>query len=84
MKPNKVTVKQKHIKIGTKGSTSYCPIAYSLKEKFKSEYVFVNEEEIWIDGQEYKTPRSAQRFISKFDNHKNSVKPFNFILKENL
>ena len=73
-----VKVTQEHIDKGRRRATSACPIALALKEQLGHEVV-VGEFStyIGINSDSIPLPRSAQRFVARFDRGK-PVKPFNF------
>lgn len=75
-----IKVTKKHINNGEMGSPWLCPIADALMETIQSNNVCVASR-ITIDNNDYKLPRSAERFIRRFDEGK-PVKPFNFFLVE--
>jgi hypothetical protein len=78
----KICVTLDHINRGERVWSTDCPIALALKESYK--YAIVSPDRIIVTtGSGHIaafTPRSARRFISRFDLGK-SVKPFNFILE---
>lgn len=78
-----ISVKSHHIKEGRKGSPLNCPIALALKEQEIFSDPVVGKDEIHlvrgITFVTYRMPRSAKRFIKKFDASK-KVNPFNFVL----
>ncbi len=90
----KINVTQKHINKGKRMKICECPIAHAVSEHFqidsKDKLVEVGIEDATIyndkDKEIYKLytlPRSASRFVVKFDDKgRNAVKPFNFFLKE--
>ncbi len=57
-----------------------CPIAQAIRRQLKTNMVSVCGE-IIIRGTNYKVPRAAERFMTRFDSNK-PVKPFEFTLKE--
>lgn len=76
----KIKVTEKHIKSGARGKMTYCPIALALSESgWRTPYVLPTEARKGKYGKIHQLPRSAQRFISRFDSSK-PVKPFNFVL----
>lgn len=83
-----VTVKWKHIRTGKSRNRTRCPIALALREQGlvgEGSILLVDESEVEYEENGFfhfsTLPRSAQRFIQKFDQHK-PVKPFRFILEE--
>lgn len=92
MKGNLIKVEQKHINKGKRGKCRFCPIALALKDRGLT-HIFVDADTVSFirtvkhEGSWYTEiagcdlPRSARRFIKKFDKEgKNAVKPFNFYL----
>lgn len=77
----KIKVTQDHIDRGKAFNCGYCPVALAIREQ--AETVAVSRREVRITAWHYDLPRSAQRFIDRFDLRK-PVKPFTFILKEAL
>jgi hypothetical protein len=77
----KIVVRRKHIRDGSKGSRYWCPIALALRELGygMNAYLAVEEEKVTLGGYEFALPRSARRFIVRFDDKK-PVKPFTFRL----
>lgn len=76
----KIKVTEKHIKSGARGKMNYCPIALALAESgWRTPYVLPTEARKGKYGKIRQLPRSAQRFISRFDSSK-PVKPFNFMI----
>jgi hypothetical protein len=61
-----------------------CPIALAVKDTFTTDSVTVSETNVVVNALYYDLPRSAQRFIQKFDSYKfenvKPVKPFKFFL----
>lgn len=77
----KIIVTKQNIKDGIKGDSRNCPVALAIKKEYPICDVSAAEDYIYLGDYEYKVPRSVQRFITKFDKVKSSVKPFCFILK---
>lgn len=80
----KIHVTAQDIKKGRKCNNFKCAISLALEREFNTSEAFVNKTSfglysngILCDGD---FPRSARRFINKFDKQKNLVKPFNFIV----
>ena len=79
-----IKVGQKHIDDGIPLSCSVCPIALAIDET-TGKFATVGNSLCSISEQDIDTmmnielPRSAQRFIRRFDNGQ-PVKPFNFYL----
>jgi len=79
----KIKVTKKHIKDGG-GCVINCPIALAAREigleldVYGEQYASVWDSDTWKRTY-YDLPRSARRFIKRFDSDK-KVKPFNFIL----
>lgn len=70
------------IKDGIPKSGTCCPIALAIDEAFPNKYLCENvlyKTAEFKQGIRVDLPRSAQRFIKRFDADK-SVKPFNFYL----
>jgi len=84
-----IKVTQEHIDSGITNSCYKCPIALAVNELVKPSGILVGASVNTLSIRYFKndklntflTPRSAQRFIKRFD-RKLSVKPFNFYLKE--
>lgn len=85
----KVQVKSKHIREGRYLSDSECPIALAIREQVPTaRYIKVGKVRVapTTDGgvciiqQAFPLPRSAQRFITRFDEFRTNNKPFSFIL----
>lgn len=57
-----------------------CPIALAVKDTFTTDSVTVSETNVVVNALYYDLPRSAQRFIQKFDENVKPVKPFKFFL----
>lgn len=77
-----IKVKRKHIINGRRGSCKVCPIAKALVEQFDTTMVNVDGEFAQVNLVSSKLPRSASRFIDRFDDGK-KVKPFNFFWEAN-
>jgi hypothetical protein len=88
-----INVLAKHIKASRrsqKESESFfdlehsCPIALAVRDTFTTDSVTVSETNVVVHGLYYDLPRSAQRFIQKFDSYPfenvKPVKPFKFFL----
>ncbi len=83
-----IEVAQKHIKDGIKFKTEFCPVALALKDfgfenvNVKTNYVQFREKyDRSLTLYNIILPRSARRFINRFDSSKN-VEPFKFWLVE--
>lgn len=78
-----IKVTKNCIKDGAPSCGSCCPIALAIDDTFPSMYLcdFVTKTKVKIRKirKTIALPRSAQRFIERFDYGK-SVKPFNFYL----
>ena len=79
MKQVIVKVAERHIKCGTPEDGGRCPIALALRGITK-DYVVVEYRHVEIGGKITALPKSARKFIHKFDGS-NKVKPFNFRVK---
>jgi len=81
---NKVIIKvqKKHIKLGKRGDFARCPIALAIKDVVIPETVvtLVGKVNFMNSGRVFELPRSARRFIRRFDMNK-PVKPFNCLLE---
>ena len=75
----KIYVRRKHIKAGTRGSSRKCPIALAFEEVV-GEQPLVDNDSLSTHDEGFALPRSAQRFIKRFD-HNKPVKPFAFFLR---
>ena len=76
----KVRVTQQHIDAGEPEHAEYCPVARAVAEACPLiESVLVLHKKWWGDNVSHPLPRSAQRFIARYDAGK-PVKPFAFIL----
>ena len=62
---------------GMPNSICGCPIVLCIRRTTRREFVDVTEEEITVNGSDYRLPANAQRFIRKFDDG-HPVKPFSF------
>lgn len=77
-----IRVKRQHIKEARTKNCTNCPIELAIYEStgylsdVGSENVGIKKDSLRWD---FLLPRSARRFINRFDNNK-PVKPFNFIL----
>lgn len=67
---------------GWRGSENFCPIARALDRITKEWWRVTGDVAVKLEGYpfRYKLPRSARRFISRFDSGL-PVKPFNFRIK---
>lgn len=81
-----ISVKQNHItraiRCGYDSQT--CPVALAIRDSIGITPDYVTKQNIKIYGVSIKSPKSVYDFISKFDSYyqsKNSIKPFEFILK---
>lgn len=83
----KISVTQKHIRSGNRNNCHECPIALAIGDVIDCTSVVVDETSASFieetDGKRiyHNLPRSAIRFIKRYDYEK-SVKPFKFILSE--
>jgi hypothetical protein len=75
----KIYVRRRHIKAGVPGKITLCPIALAFEE-LTGERPFVDPDCINTRTEGYLLPRSAQRFIVRFD-AKKPVKPFAFTIR---
>lgn len=57
-----------------------CPIAKAMRRETEEDDVMVSDRLAWIRDRRVYLPRSAIRFINRYD-HKRPVDPFNFIMK---
>jgi hypothetical protein len=78
----KIKVTQKDIDKASFGCNT-CPISQAIMRQLNIEYVSTFPCGIMFNENIYNSPKSAVRFINRFDNHK-LVKPFNFILGKPL
>ena len=80
-----IKVTKEDIANGCPESTNNCPIARAILRQVKTDWVSVGYciKVVDQDAQhlKYKCPRSAKRFINRFDNGE-PVKPFNFYLEK--
>jgi hypothetical protein len=74
----KIYVRRRHIKCGMARSQSGCPIALAFEE-ITGERPRVDLDCINTHDEGFALPRSAQRFIDRFDAGK-PVKPFTFVI----
>ena len=75
-----IEVKQKHIKNGRPSKLGECAIALAISDKLGCNNVMVGLIVARVGENYYGLPRSARRFITKFDKNKKDCKPFNFKL----
>ena len=77
-----VHVTKKDIETGARFDTSCCPVALAVKRHTNTKYVRVYNGQKAIEalGVKFILPRSAARFVRRFDNNQ-PVKPFRFILR---
>jgi hypothetical protein len=84
-----ISVKKKHINAGLGGICMYCPIALAVAEqtdwvaeinKDGIQYLIDDELHGIFRDQEVELPRSARRFIARFDKGL-PVRPFSFYLE---
>jgi hypothetical protein len=86
----RIKVTKSHIDVGRLGSPDYCPIGVAVNsEIYEGYYAYILEEEIMVinrSEEKYDScvgviplPRSARRFIARFDKGL-TVKPFSFDL----
>jgi hypothetical protein len=86
----RIKVTKSHIDVGRIGSVDYCPIGVAINSEIHEDYyAYVLEEEIKIFNRSEEKhdslvglihlPRSARRFIARFDKGL-TVKPFSFDL----
>jgi hypothetical protein len=75
----KIYVRRRHIKAGMPHRITLCPIALAFEE-CTGKHARVDWGSIDASTRVYALPRSAMRFIARFDSLK-PVKPFAFILK---
>lgn len=62
-----VMVTAKHVAIGVPGEHDSCPIAWALKEKYKTDRVSVHADGIDIDNHRYRHTESSRRLMLAFD-----------------
>lgn len=74
-----VKVSQRHISNGIAGEQDSCPIALALRGVVKCG-ASVLSNQVVIGGKFYATPKSARKFVEKFDDDV-KVKPFNFRMR---
>lgn len=77
MKKTLMKVTAEHISAGVRNAPQFCPIAIALKTQLNPGFVSVGSIRYNVEDNRYKLPRSAQRFVARFDKGK-PVKPFNF------
>lgn len=71
-----ISVTQKHIDSGFRGSCDKDPVALALKDSgFKK--VWISPDRVILDGVEYEMPEVVSKFIRDFDNVR-FVDPFEF------
>lgn len=83
-----IKVTESHIATGLRGRCMDCPIANAINDtgraygstKVRSTHVDLIHAEGPSGSRHVKLPRSARRFIARFDNGE-PVKPFNFFLE---
>jgi hypothetical protein len=78
----KIKVTQEDIDKASFSSTT-CPISRAIKRQFNIKCVSTFPCGIMFNENTYNPPKSAVKFIDRFDNQK-PVKPFNFILGKPL
>jgi hypothetical protein len=80
-----ITVTEHHTNNGLVNSRICCPIALAILEKVPGCHPYVGREHVGFEGRfknQKPLPRSARRFIKKFDRYgKNAVKPFRFYVE---
>lgn len=76
----KISVTQEHIGEGSMRNPYHCPIALACKSTGLVIKAVKSTQIVLPEWGHIPLPRSAKRFISKFDNGK-PVKPFNFVLE---
>ena len=74
-----INVTRQDIRNGDKDGRYSCPVALAIKRHTQNPDVVVDEEIAEISGKYYELPRSATRFILKFDKT-GKGKPFKFRL----
>lgn len=79
-----ITVKKRHIRAGGSLCGDSCAIALAINEaKVIPEAAWVGDRSLFIENGNKRIaslPRSAQRFIQRFDTCKSKCKPFRFFL----
>jgi hypothetical protein len=68
-------VTQKHVDVGTPVEHDACPIAWALKEKYKTDQVSVHADGIDIAGHRYRHTESSRRLMLAFDDEERVVLP---------
>ena len=76
----KIYVRRRHIKAGKCRAARSCPIALAFEEVV-GERPLVDAYSLSTHDKGFALPRSARRFIERFDQDK-PVKPFAFFLRE--
>lgn len=79
----KIKVLAKDIKVGVSEDPKLCPIACAMKRTYGDDpNADIGFLEITIAGKRciYVTPKKAEKFMNRFDDHK-AVKPFSFSAK---
>ena len=77
-----IKVSKRHIKLGKKASPYDCAIALAICDHTEYRYAVIVRNNTASIGYHCNIclPRSARRFITKFDKNKKDCKPFNFKL----
>lgn len=77
-----ITVTKKHIRMGRKGDSGSCPVAMAIGEAINPGLcLHVHQKKVRIvDNGDFGLPKSATRFIKKYDIKKSLVAPFSFRL----
>lgn len=79
-----IQVKRKHIRGGKPADCKLCAVALAFKDVGLKVRTIGNwDAAFWNDDGRYihcTLPRSAQRFISRFDRNKSACKPINFYI----
>lgn len=75
----KISVDKDHIKAGTLGSTQACPIALAVQSRTTWRCRVLAEEMYFDDFNPIHLPRSATKFIQKYDKGQR-VCPFSFFI----
>jgi hypothetical protein len=75
-----IIVTQKDIQSGRRRHYRLCPIAFAVGREYGTDDIHVTNRVIKIGNEAFNMPRSARRFVQRFDNGK-PVKPFNFLIR---
>lgn len=75
-----INVCKNDIRYGVPGDCYNCAIARRLKKQFKTQDVCVTADTVRIDQKYFITTVKMKKFIDRFDDDKNNVKPTSFLL----